>query len=143
MRYEKLNQNVRHGAARASREAESLADSAVDVVTEKAVQRVRSGRSATSDYLHSLSDAAEAAGNSMRTDGYPGSASRLTKAASVISEVGNSISSYDVESVVHETADALRRRPALALSLAAIGGYALFKLAGQSSSASSARRLRS
>lgn len=129
MSYHNINDNVRHGAELAGKQVENLADSAVQAATDQAVRQARSGRNTASDYLHSLSDAAHAAARTLEADGHSSTAGQAVRAAAVIEEIGHTISAYDVEGVVVETANALRARPALAFSLAALGGYAVVKLA--------------
>ncbi|MEE4238433.1 MAG: hypothetical protein V2I51_17055 [Anderseniella sp.] len=134
---------VRNGATRIAGEAGNAVAQAMDAAEETAVSSVRDGRKAASDYVVSLRDAADAAAGSLEADGCGRTASQARKASVVLDEVGNAIADYDVQDLVSETADALRRRPALAFSLAALAGYALVRLPASDGRSRSSREVRS
>jgi hypothetical protein len=133
MNHDNINDRVRDGAHAAGEQAKSLADTAVQAATDQAVRKVKTGRNAASDYFHSLGDAAQAGARTLEADGHPVTADQAIRCAAVLDEVGHTISDYNVEGLIADTASALRSRPALAFSLAALGGYALVKLAGNRS----------
>lgn len=123
-----LASSARNSAKRIAGEAGTAAAQAVDAAEETVVSGVRDGRNAASDYVTSLSDAADAAASSLEADGYGATASQARRVSTTLDEVGNAIAGYDVEELVNEVVDALRRRPALAFSMAAIAGYAVVRL---------------
>jgi hypothetical protein len=134
---------VRNGAARIAGEAGNAAAQAMGAAEETAVSSVRDGRKAAADYVGSLRDAADAAAGSLEADGYGTTAFQARRASAVLDELGNAIAGYDVQDLVSETADALRRRPALAFSLAALAGYALVRLSASDGRSRSGREVRS
>jgi hypothetical protein len=129
MNHQDAKSKVRDGADAVADGAESIANLAVDAAMGHATSVARSGRSAASDYMHSLGDAVNAAARMMESDGYQGSALQAARAAAVLDELSNSIANYDVKGLVNETANALRARPALTFSLVALAGYAMVRLA--------------
>lgn len=134
---------MRNSAKRIAGEAGNVAAQAVDTAEQTAVTSARDSRNAASDYVASLCDAADAAASSLEADGYDATASQARKASAALDEVSSAIANYDVQVLVSETADALRRRPALAFSLAAIAGYALVRLSGSEARLGGGRERRS
>jgi hypothetical protein len=111
-----------------SNRASRMADKAVDATRDKAVKGARAGRGATADYIRSLGNAVHAASESLKEDGYTRTAGTVDRAGEKFEHVSKSVSGMQVSDIIDDTADYLRRRPALTFSLAALAGYALIKL---------------
>ena len=108
--------------------AGKLADKAVDATRDRAVKGARAGRGATADYIRSLGNAVHAASESLKQDGYTRTAGKVDLAGEKFEDVSKSVSGMQVSDIIDDTAEYLRRRPALTFSLAALAGYALIKL---------------